>query len=89
MSVTIVISENRTSATIAKTTPGPANRVARQPPSNAMPVRTTPTVAIVAPDGLERRQGLAAEDDRQDDRQAAVGGDHAAHDRDRTDAGGR
>ncbi len=49
MSVTIVISAKRTSATIAKITPGPANRVARQPPSKAMPVRTTPTVAIVAP----------------------------------------
>ena len=34
---------------IEKTTPGPAKRVARQPPSNAMPVRTTPMVAIVAP----------------------------------------
>ncbi len=49
MSVTIVINAKRTSATIEKTTPGPANRVARQPPSNATPVRTTPIVAIVAP----------------------------------------
>ena len=49
MSVTIVINEKRTSAMIEKTTPGPANRVARQPPSNAMPVRMTPMVAIVAP----------------------------------------
>ena len=30
-------------------TPGPANRVARRPPSKATPVRITPIVAIAAP----------------------------------------
>ena len=49
MSLPIVMSANRISAAIAKTTPGPANRIPRSPPSNAMPVSITPTVAIVAP----------------------------------------
>ena len=47
--MTIAISANRTSATIEKMTPGPANRVLRQWPSKAIPVRTTPAVATVAP----------------------------------------
>ena len=49
MSVPIDIVANRTRATIAKMTPGLANRVPRQPPSNATPVRMTPIVAIAAP----------------------------------------
>ena len=49
MSVTIDIAANRTSATTAKITPGPANRVPRRLPSNARPVRITPTVAMDAP----------------------------------------
>ena len=49
MSVTMVIVANRTRATTAKMTPGLAERVARRPPSNATPVRITPTVATVAP----------------------------------------
>ena len=43
------MSEKSTSATRAKTTPGPANRVARSPPSKASAVSSTPTVAIAAP----------------------------------------
>ena len=55
------------------------------PPSKATPVRSTPTVATVAPSAWSGRQRLAAEDDRQDDRQPAVRGDHAADHRDRPD----
>ena len=81
----IAISANRTSATTAKTTPGPANRVARRPPSKATPVRITPIVATVAPSACSRGQRLPAQDDRQDDGEPAIRGDHAAHDRDRAD----
>ena len=49
MSVAMAIAENSTSAMTAKTTPGPASRVARQPPSNDTPVRITPIVAMAAP----------------------------------------
>ena len=49
MSVVIAISEKRISATRANTTAGLANRVARMPPSKAIPVSSTPSVAKVAP----------------------------------------
>ena len=49
MSLPIVMTANSTSATIANTTPGPANRIPRSPPPKATPVRITPTVATVAP----------------------------------------
>ena len=55
----IAIIANRMSATIEKMTPGPANRVLRQWPSKAIPVRMTPTVATRRAKGLERRQRLA------------------------------
>ncbi len=77
------MSEKSTSATTAKTTPGPANRVARRPPSKASAVSRTPIVAIVAPTAWSGVSGLAAEDHRQHDRQAAEGRDHPADDRDR------
>ena len=43
------MSEKSTRATSAKTTPGPANRVARSPPSKANAVSSTPIVATAAP----------------------------------------
>ena len=49
MSLPIVMTAKRTSATIAKTTPGPARWMPRRPPPKATPVRITPTVAVVAP----------------------------------------
>ena len=54
MSVVIAMSEKRMSATRANTTPGLANRVARMPPSKAIPVSRTPTVAMVAPAAWRR-----------------------------------
>ncbi len=85
-SVVIAIIANRTSATIEKMTPGPARRVLRQATSKAIPVRITPIVATVAPRAWSVRQRLAAQDDRQHDRQAAVRRDDAADDGDRADA---
>ena len=89
MSVPIDIAANRTRATTAKITPGLANRVARQPPSNAIPVRMTPIVATAAPTAWMPRQALAPDDDREDDGQPAIRRDHPADDRDRSDAEAR
>ena len=84
-SVVIAISEKRTSATTAKMTPGPANRVARRPPSKASAVSRTPTVAIAAPTACSGLSDLAAKDHRQHDRQATERRDHPADDRDRAE----
>ena len=81
----IAMSANRTSATTAKTTPGPANRVAAQPPSKASAGQDHADRRDRGAQRLERRQRLAAEDDREHDRQPAVRGDHPADDRDRPD----
>ena len=84
MSLPIDIVANRTSATMAKTTPGLATGCPRSPPSNATPVRMTPRVAgrARAPGA---RQRFAAEHHREDHGEPAVGRDHAADDRDRSD----
>ena len=68
-----------------KMTPGPANRVDRQPPSKANPVSTDPDRGDGRARSLEGRQGLAAEDDRQDHGEPAEGGHDPADDRDRAD----
>ena len=85
----IAISRERTSATTAKTTPGPANRVAAPAAVEGEPGQDHADRRDGRADGLERRQRLAAEHHRQDDRQPAVRGDHPADDRDRARSGAR
>ena len=83
--MTIVMSEKRTSATMEKMTPGPANRVDRQPPSKANPVSTTPTVAMVAPTAW---RAVRVSPRKMTDRttvEPAEGRDDAADDGDRAD----
>ena len=85
MSLPIVISANRTSATIAKTTPGPGELHPAQAAIEGDAGQDHADRRDRRPERLERRQRFAAEQHRQHDREPAVRRDHPADDRDRAD----